>query len=213
MPKNIAWKLGSLAVAVLLWMAVEVTPNVVTNHSAPILYRNLASDLMVTGDSPEAIHVELRGTAGQLTSSALADTVAVFDLSTVKAPGERTFTISDANLNLPPGVTFLRAVPSQFRVRIARMMAKEVPVQIQFSGALPSGYRISSQSVLPAALRIVGSENRISATTKVETDAIDLTGLTQPAEFHVDAFAADPQVRFESPSSVTVKLSIEKSEK
>ncbi len=213
MPKNMGWKLSSLAVAILLWMAVEVTPNVVTNHSAPILYRNLASDLMVTGDSPEAIHVELRGTAGQLTSSALADTVAVFDLSTVKAPGERTFTISDANLNLPPGVTFLRAVPSQFRVRIARMMAKEVPVQIQFSGALPSGYRISSQSVMPVALRIVGSENRISATTKVETDAIDLTGLTLPSEFHVDAFAADPQVRFESPSSVTVKLSIEKSEK
>jgi diadenylate cyclase len=208
-PANLGWKLGSLAAAILLWLAVTVTPNVVTNHSAPILYRNLAADLMVAGDAPDAIHIELRGSAGALTSSSLADTVAVFDLAGVQSPGERTFTISDTNLNLPPGVDFLRAVPSQFRLRFARLAAKEVPVAIQLSGTLPAGYRLVKQSVSPQTLRIAGPENRLATVAQVETDMIDLSRLTESGEFRMDAYAADPQVRFASPAVVTVKLSIE----
>ncbi len=213
MPKNIGWKLGSLATAILLWTAIEVTPNVITDHAAPILYRNLATGLMVAGDSPETVHVELRGTAPELTASSLADTVVVFDLSSVKTPGERTFSISDGNLNLPAGVTFLRAVPSQFRLRIVRLLRKEVPVEIQFSGSLPAGYRLAGQSVTPATLHVAGSETRVSNITKVETDAIDLGHLTQSGEYRVDAFAPDPQVHFESASSVIVKVSIEQTGK
>ena len=213
MPKNLGWKLGSLAAAILLWMAFEVTPNVVTEHTAPLLFRNLAPQLMITGDSPESIHIELRGTAAQLSAAALADTVAVFDLASVKAPGDRTFTISDTNLNLPPSVTFLRAVPSQFRVRIARLVSREIPVEIQFSGALRAGYRLTAQSVTPPMLRVAGSEARVGNLAKVETDAVDLSQVAQSGEFHVDAFVPDPQVRFESPSSVTVKLSIERTGK
>ena len=81
MPKNLGWKLGSLLAAVLLWLAVSVTPDVVTNHTAPVLYRNLSPDLMLTGDSPETIRIELRGSARELTSGALADTAAILDLS------------------------------------------------------------------------------------------------------------------------------------
>jgi diadenylate cyclase len=213
MPKNIGWKLGALVTAALLWIAVAVTPTVVASHSAPILYRNLSPDLMVTGDSPDTVHVELRGTAADLTAAALADTVAVFDLAGVKSPGERTFTMSDTNLSLPPGVTFLRAVPSQFRLRFARLTNKNVPVEIQFSGTLPPGYRLTGKSVSPETLRIAGPENRIAAVRQVETDAIDLTGLTESGDFRVDAFAADTQVRFESPSLVTVKLTIERTGK
>jgi diadenylate cyclase len=208
-PKNIGWKLGSLCAAFLLWLAVTVTPDTVTYHGAPILYRNLASDLMVTGDSPETIRIELRGTAGQLTEAALAGTVVVFDLAGVKSPGERTFTISDTNLNLPPGVTFLRGLPSQFRLRFSRLMTKDVPVEIHLSGALPPGYRLASQSVSPPTLRIAGSETRVGAVEKLQTDTIDLSHLRESGEFRVDAFATDPQLRLESSPAVIVKLSIE----
>src|SRR6266851_865853 len=139
MPNNIGWKLGSLLAAILLWLGVSAAPDVVANHSAPVLYRNLAPGLMVAGDSPETVHIELRGTTRQLTAAVLAGTVAVFDLSGVKSAGDRTFTISETNLNLPPGVTFLRAVPSQFRLRFARLAAREVPVEIQLAGSPPAG--------------------------------------------------------------------------
>ena len=208
-PKNLGWKLGSLLLAVLLWLAFSATPDIVTTHTSPILYRNLAPSLLVTGDAPENIHVELRGPAGQLTAASLADTVALFDLASVSGPGERTFTISDANLNLSRNVSFLRAVPSQLRLRFARLLTRDVPVQIRFSGALPPGRQLVSKTSTPETLRIAGSETQVLSVESVETDAIDLSAVTESTEYHVNTFVSNPQVRFESSPIVTIQLAVE----
>ena len=209
-PKNIGWKLGALALSALLWIAVSAEPDLVTTRAVPILYRNLAPQFLVAGDVPETVRIEIRGSAAQLSSTALADTVARFDLGVIDAAGERTFTIADSNLNLPPGVTFLRAVPSQLRLRIARLAAKEVPVQVRVTGAAAPGYRLVSATPVPAMLRIAGSEPRVNSISSVETDAVEIGGLSQSAERRVNAFVSDPQVRFESSPIVSVRLAIER---
>jgi YbbR domain-containing protein len=208
-PKNLGWKLGSLLLAVLLWLAFSAAPDIVTTHTSPILYRNLAPSLLVAGDAPENIHVELRGPASQLTAASLADTVALFDLASVSGPGERTFTISDANLNLPRNVSFLRAVPSQLRLRFARLLTRDVPVQIRFAGTLPPGRQLVSKTSTPETLRIAGSETQVLSVENVETDAIDLSSVIESGEYHVNTFVSNPQVRFESSPIVTVKLAVE----
>ena len=207
--KNLGWKLGSLLLAILLWLAFSATPDIVTTHTAPILYRNLAPSLLVTGDAPENIHVELRGSAGELTAASLAETVVLFDLASVSGPGERTFTISDANLNLPRNVMFLRAVPSQLRLRFARLLTRDVPVQIRFSGALPPGRQLVSKTSIPETLRVAGSETQVLTVENVETDSIDLSTVTESGEYHVNTFVSNPQVRFESSPIVTIKLAVE----
>lgn len=209
-PKNIGWKLLALALSALLWIAVSAEPDLVTTRAVPILYRNLAPQFLVTGDLPESVRVEIRGSAAQLSSAALADAVARFDLGGIDTAGEQTFTISDSNLTLPPGITFLRAVPSQLRLRIARLAAKDVPVEVRVNGAVAPGYRLVSAAATPAALRIAGSEPRVNSISRVETDAVELGGLSQSSERRVNAFVSDPQVRFESSPVVSVKLTIER---
>ena len=207
--KNLGWKLVSLLLASLLWLAFSSAPLVVTTHTAPIVYNNLASGWMVAGNSPETVHLELRGPAGRLTVSSLAETVVRFDLANVGSTEDRTFTISESNLNLPPGVGFLRAVPSQLRLRLARLAQRVVPVEVRFSGALPSGYQLTAQSVSPERLSIAGAETPVTSVTQVQTDPINLHSLTQSGDYRVDAFVDDPQVHFESPPQVTVHLTIE----
>ncbi len=208
-PKNLGWKMVSLLLAVLLWLAFSSAPLVVTTHTAPIVYSNMASGWMVAGNSPETVHLELRGPAGRLTVESLAETVVRFDLANVASAEDRTFTIAESNLNLPPGVTFLRAVPSQLRLRLARLAEKVVPVEVRVAGSLPAGYRLAGQSVSPAQLRIAGSEARVTSITQVETDPIDLHSLTQSGDHRVDAYVDDPQVHFESPPQVIVHLIID----
>jgi YbbR domain-containing protein len=210
LPRNLGWKVAALALSLLLWIAMSAAPDLVTARAVPILYRNLAPQFLVAGDVPDTVRVEIRGSASQLSASSLADTVALFDLGVIDAAGERTFTISNDNLNLPRGVTFLRAMPSQMRLRIARLASKDVPVQVRVTGRVPSGYRVASSTASPATLRITGSEPRVEAISTVETDSINVDGLTQSAERRVNAFIADPQVRFESTPIVTVKLAIER---
>jgi hypothetical protein len=206
------WKLGSLTLAVLLWFAILGEPELVTTHTAPILYKSLPQGLLIGPDALDQVRVELRGPSGKLSPDRLAEMAVLLDLSDVKGPGERTFTLSDADFHLPQGVTFMRSVPSQLRVRFAMLVSREVPVNIRVYAPPPPGYRIVSQQVVPAALRITGPEGRVNAVTNAETDAIDLSGITANADIKVSTFISDPQVRFEVSPAVTVKFTIEKNQ-
>ncbi len=207
---NLHWKLLSLLIALGLWFIVVREPELVTSQPVPIFYKNLPKDLEIASDGPDRVHVEIRGPAGKLTPASLADTAVLFDLSPVQTPGERTFTVSYLSLNLPRGVAFLRAVPSQLRLRFDRIGSKEVPVQIRVSVPQPAGYRVAAQDVHPNKLKIAGPENRVDQVESAQTDPVDLSGVVSRAEFRVHAFVSDPQIRFEGPSVVTVRVKVEK---
>lgn len=210
--RNLGWKLGSLLLAVLLWFAMVGAPEAVTTHSAPILYRNLSQELLIGQDAVDSVRLELRGPSGRLSSAALSDLAVELDLGEIKSPGERTFTLSDSDLRLPDGVTFIRAIPSQLRLRFARRATKDVPVEVRFSALPPPGFSIVHQQVTPEKVRVAGPEYRVNAIRLAQTDAIDLSGATTDQTIRVNTFIADPQVWFESAPAVTVKLTIARSD-
>jgi hypothetical protein len=207
---NLGWKLASLGLAVLLWLAVVGAPEMVTIQAIPILYRNIPKGLVLASEAPGEIRAELRGPSGKLTQSALAEVFAALDLSGIGGPSEQTFTLSGADFSLPQGVSFLRAVPSQVRLKFDRMASRDVPVQLRTRGAPPEGYRVTGRQIAPDKLRISGPETRVSTIENAETDLIDLGGITQTTEVRVNAFMSDASVQFESPPVVTVKFTLEK---
>ncbi len=207
---NYQWKVLSLLIALGLWSVVVREPELVTSHSVPVFFKDLPKDLEIGSEVVDRVHIEIRGPSGKLSPSSLADTAVVLDLSGVRTPGERTFTVSDSSLNLPRGVTFLRAVPSQLRLRFDRILSKDVPVQVRIATPQPAGYTLIDQDIHPANLRITGPELRVRAITAAQTDPIDLSGVISNAEFHVHAYVSDPQVRFEGPSLVTLRVQVEK---
>jgi hypothetical protein len=210
---NFGWKLGSLVLAVALWFAIVGEPELVTTRQVPILYKNLPADILIGSDVADSVRLELRGPSGRLTAGSLEDLTVTLDLASVTGPGERTFTLSDSSMHLPEGVTFLRAIPSQLRLRFARSKMKEVPVRVRFLRPPPSGYQIVAQQVIPEVLQVAGPEPRVDATDSAQTDGIDLSAVTQAAEIRVNTFLTDPQVWLQSSPMVTVKLKIEKSGK
>lgn len=207
---NLGWKLGALALATLLWVATVGEQELVTTHAVPILYRDLPADLLVGSDALDAVRVELRGPASKLTPASLADLAITLNLSDVNAPGQRTFTLSSSDFHLAPGVTFLRAVPSQLRISFPRRVSKDVPVEIEIGAQPAAGYRVASREVVPSTVRIVGPEGHVSVIAGARTDSIDLSSATSATEIRVNAFVSDPQVWMETPSLVTVRVGIEK---
>jgi YbbR domain-containing protein len=85
-------------------------------------------------------------------------------------------------------------------------------VNIRIYAPLPAGYHIVREEAVPDRLRIAGPEGRVTTVVSAETDAIDLSGITTNREIKVNAFISDPQVRFEVPPAVTVKLIVEKNQ-
>ncbi len=207
---NLGWKALSLVIAGVLWFLVVGEPELVTSQPAAIFLKNLPRDLEVGSDMPDRVHLELRGPAGKLTAARLADTAVFLDLASVEGPGERTFSIGSGSLNLPRGVTFLRAVPSQLRLRFDRLMSKEVAVQVRTTGT--RGLEVVRQEVQPAMLKVTGPENHVQQIDSAQTDPIDLSKIAKQGQFTVHAYVADPQVRFETSPLVTVKVWIQRLE-
>jgi hypothetical protein len=207
---NLQWKILALVFAIGLWSVVVGEPELVTSHSVPIYYKNLPRELEIGSDVPDRVHLELRGPAGKLSPSSLADTSVLVDLSPVQAPGERTFTMSAASISLPVGVQLLRTVPSQLRMRFERLLVKDIPVEVRHGLDPPAGYTVKSQTATPSKLRIIGPESRVQQVEAAQTDAIDLATVVGRSEYRVHAYVADPQVRFDGSPIVTVTVQVEK---
>jgi YbbR domain-containing protein len=208
--ENIWWKLASLAVAIALWATLILEPDVVTSASVSIFFRNLPRDLEFATQTPDRLVLEVRGPAGKLGPDSLGDIAVQVDLSSVKSAGEQTFTIDRSNITLPFGVTLVRAVPSQLRLRFDKQLTKLVPVRVKYQSNPPVGWRVYREAVTPETLRIIGPAARVDQIEYAETDPVDIPWQPGEKTIRVHVFAGDPQVRFESSPMVTVKALVER---
>ena len=207
--RNIGWKLLSLAAAVLLWISVASEPELATLHSVPVEYKGVPDDLEISSDFVENVVLETRGPAGRLGDMRDARSAVVLDFSSVLQPGQRTFTIDPSNVNLPHGLQLVRVIPAQLRFRFERRIVREVPVEARFSDP-HQGYAVASFDVTPARLAITGPESSVERTTAAITDRINIGGVVSASQFRVNTFLSEPQVRFQSPSQVTVRVVVKK---
>ncbi len=207
--KKIGWKLLSLGAAVLLWISVASEPELATLHSVPVQYKGVPDDLEISSDFVESVVLEMRGPAGRLQDVRDARSAVVLDFSSVQQPGQRTFTIDPGNVNLPHGIQLVRVIPAQLRFRFERRTVREVPVQVRLSDP-NEGYAVASYEVAPAKLAITGPESSVERTNAAMTDRINISGVVSAAQFRVNTYLSEPQVRFQSPSQVTVRVVVKK---
>ena len=207
---NIGWKVLALLIAVALWIAVAREPELATTLAVPIEFKNIPDDLDLGSNVPERVRLELRGPSGRLSRENLADLAAILDLSDARA-GEQTYNIRPSSINLPFGVAFYRAVPSQVTLRFDKLATREVEIVLPpFSKGPPAGYRVSAFTLEPSKTRVRGPEERLKNLSHVTLDPVDLSGVVSRAEFHSRVNTGDPQVRLDAPSSVTLKVTLEK---
>ena len=213
--RNAAWKLLSLAAAVLLWIAVASEPEVSAFISVRVEYKNLPTGLEIDSDIAESVILEVRGPSGELRG--LPETRrlygVVLDMSDV-SPGQHTFIIDGGNIRVPRGVQLVRAIPAQVHMNFEPSTVDNVPVHVRFAPSLPSSLQIVSATPEPASLPVSGPASRVARLTQAETDPIALKPEAGVAEYHVNAYVNDPRVRFQSSARITVKVTVgEKSEK
>jgi YbbR domain-containing protein len=206
--RNLGWKILSLALAFAIWVAVAREPELATSLRVPVEFKNMPDDLDFGTSVPDRVNVELRGQSGRLSRDNLAEIGVVLDLASAH-PGERTYTIRASDVNLPNGVSFYRAIPSQVTLRFEQLISREVQITPAFFRT-PEGYQLQSDLVTPVTVRLRGPEQRMRDFTQVKTDPIDLSGVVGAKEFRTNINVGDPQIRMETPTPVTVKVTLAK---
>jgi len=208
--ENIGAKLLSIAIASLLWIAIVGEQELATAIDVPVEYRNFPKALEVSSGMVNRVNLFVRGPSGKMNDSFLKDVAVVVDLDGVRRPGDWTFNLDDRAVHVPSGLQLERAIPTQIRMRFEERFARDIPVQIRYAGNPMPGYRIARQELSPEYLRVVGPRSRVEQLHSIDTDPIDLNGVITESETRVSTFVDDPQLRIDGPSSVRVRLVMER---
>lgn len=168
-------KLGSFAFAIALWGFVNLGAREADRSIlARLEFRNLPPKLMITSPIPEAVDVRLRGPRTILGTIDERRERVIIDLANV-GTGTTSFKIDPEMLNLPRGVTVTRLTPVQVMVDIERIVERVLPVVVNFTGAVPPGYRVVESEIRPAVVTVTGPAGRVNALRNVPTVPLHLS--------------------------------------
>lgn len=207
---NLSLKVGSIAIAVLLWSAISNEPPVEVAFQSPLEFRNMPQALELSTEAPSVVQVRVRGPAStvrQLTAQDLAVSVNLGDFDN---PGERSYPLTAAAVKTPFGVKVVQIVPAQVRVRFEGRMQRDLPITPRIVGRFAPGYQLANFQVMPPSIRVVGPESHVAVLESATTDPVDVTGVIAKAQFWTNAFIPDPLVRIRDSQAVMVTIQMER---
>lgn len=202
---NLGLKLFSLAVAVLLWVAVTRDPVAEVALNVPVEFHNAPEHLEISSETIPQVQVRVRGPVRIIRELTPAEVHAMVDLSNAKA-GERTYDLSPSHIRTPNYVQVMQAVPSQIRISFDTRETKQVEVKPRVIGTFATGYQIAEVVTTPNKVTIVGPAKHVNEVETAITDPVDATGVVQQTTFVTHAYVSDPLVRLADPSPIKVTV-------
>jgi YbbR domain-containing protein len=206
---NFWLKLLSLAIAVVLWLAVTRDPVAEVALNVPIEFHNAPEHLEISSETIPQVQVRLRGPVRELRELAPTEVHAIIDLANARA-GERTYNLTTTHIKVPEGLEVIQAIPSQIRLSFDTRETKQVEIRPRVIGTFASGYRIDRVEASPQVVTIVGPAKHVQEVTSAVTDPVDATGVVGQATFTTHAYVSDPLVRLADPNPIHVTVFTEK---
>jgi YbbR domain-containing protein len=205
--RHIGLKLLSLAIAVLLWMAVAGEETVERGLRVPLELQQLPAGIELTGDVPTTVDVRVRGASSALSRVSAGDVVAVLDLRSARA-GRRVFPLTTDQVRAPFGVDVVQVTPSAIGVVFEASASRRVPVVPAIDGHPEPGFVVGARSVDPPSVEIVGPESAVKRATEVVTESVSVAGARDRVREVVTLGLTDPSLRVKSVRAATVTVQI-----
>lgn len=191
-------KILSVFIALLIWFVVLDQDNPFTERVITVpLSSNVevleAKDLQIVGTNiPATVDVRIRGRKKRLESVSSADFSVFLDLSQVDGSGSRMVEIGAPEYTGDKEVIILGTIPAAVRLNFEKIVGKQFPVEIEFTGTLPEGYQILNQRVDPGIILIEEKESILSKVSKVVA-MVSLNDLSVTKELVVRATVYDTE--------------------
>ena len=174
-------ELGAAAVVCVLcmagvWFSFAKGLETLTSLEVPLEYVNRDSHMQILSASDNTVRLHLSG-SGALISSLRPEQVKVkLDLNNA-VNGENTFTITNDNIAMPPGVRLNRIEPSEVKVVLDFPISKVLPIQVDWVGALPKGMILKAVQLKPDKVMIIGGGKILKGIHTIYTEKIQLENL------------------------------------
>src|SRR5262245_21629884 len=179
--RNFRYKLLALVAAFGLWGVSHSTSSVERGFDIPVVPANVPEELVITGQSTDAVNVRVRATNAALRRLSLADLEYPVDLAGSR-PGNAEREVELAAITLPRAGPIGGRSPASLEFTLERKSTRAVRVRPDLDGDPAPGFVIGEVAVEPARVRIAGARSEVLRLSEVLTETIDVNGANAPFE-------------------------------
>jgi YbbR domain-containing protein len=207
MLSNLRYKVVALLAALLLWGVSHSTSSVERGFDIPVVPSNVPQDLVITGQSTDAVNIRVRATNAALRRLSVADLSYPVDLAGARA-GNTEREVELAAVNLPRGAQIVSRSPASLEFTLERRSTRAVKVRADVDGEPAPGFVLGEVTIEPPRLRISGARSEVLRLSEVLTETIDVAGASEPFEKKVRATPGGLHVWMDGENEVTVRIGI-----
>lgn len=186
----------ALVAAILLWygLAGQKNENIsVRGVKAALTLVNMPRNLVLMSSVPDTISLQLRGPLSKSLNAA-AGLEIYLDLADAR-PGDSSFTIDGAGIQLPDDVEVVSIEPAAITLELERLTSANIKLLPIVEGVPAPGFAIGESRISPVQVSVQGPESRVLELEFVETTPISVEGATGPVEATVTPRLPDPLLR------------------
>jgi len=180
------WALASfsLVAAFAIWVLIQDVENPRVRGIVPeppatgvaVRAVNVPAGLIVL-ESP-TVRVEVEARQDVLPELRAGDFEAIVDVQGLEPGGPLSLPVRVTSKR--EGVDVVRVIPERVEITLIQAASKELPVEVNLTGGLPSGYVLAEPpTVEPAFVTVTGHPELVENVTKVQLD-VNLSGVRDP---------------------------------
>lgn len=174
--RNVGLKMISLVLATAIWFFVKsVTSDSRVIDGVPLEFKVKPGFTILQG-SDATLKVTVRGTREDVRPVSRQDFSASIDLTSSERTGGITIKLTPRLIRQPRRVQVVEIEPSEVTVNIDQLVERELPVQPQFTGELPSTVTVERVLTKPESVKLKGPKTVLDSFSGAATLPIDLTG-------------------------------------
>jgi uncharacterized protein (TIGR00159 family) len=174
----------SLLVISAVWFSFTKGLESLITLEVPIEYMNRDSQMELMETSTHVVQLNLSG-SGSLIKSIKPEQVSIrIDLSDAVV-GVNTYTITEENINLPPGVHLKKVEPQTVEVVLDVFVKRILPVQVDWVGAMPNHLILKSAKLKPENVEILGGSQILKNISTIYTEKVSLDQLKESGKLEV----------------------------
>ena len=203
-------KLLALFLAFFLWATINASErDAERTLELPVRLRSLPPELIVTNQPTKPVSVTVKGPRTILDGVDEHKLRIALDLASTMG-GDTRFELNAEMLKpeLPRRLKLVRIAPARLKLHIERVVRRTLPVKPDLAGMPAFGYSVVESQVSPDHVEVSGPASKISELAEVQTEPIELRGLSTVTRREVSLAQAADAVSY-STDRVVVILAIE----
>ncbi len=194
-----------------VWFSFTRGMDTLVNLETAVEYVNRDPKTEILDTSVNAVNLQIRG-SGSLIKSIRPEQVSVrLDLQDAVI-GRNAFTISQENITLPPGLSLFRVEPQVIEVTLDVLIAKELPIQVDWAGKLAPDLILAAAETEPDKTQIVGGSQILGKIETVYTEKVFLDNIKKSGSITVGLalHSASLKIASNAKDKVTISFVVKK---